>query len=94
MDSIPEPERLDAQRLVDDICKREKDAHFFQTTDELLGFLRQSARRGDLIVCMSNGSFDGLTERLAAELRVADDTDAAHRGRPFSERFRVKMNLD
>ncbi len=70
MDSIPEPERLDAQRLADDICKGEKDAHFFQTTGELLGFLRKTARRGDLIVCMSNGSFDGLTERLAAELRI------------------------
>ncbi len=68
MDSIPEPERLDAQRLVDDICKREKDARFFRTTDELLGFLLQSARRGDLIVCMSNGSFDGLTDRLAEKL--------------------------
>jgi UDP-N-acetylmuramate: L-alanyl-gamma-D-glutamyl-meso-diaminopimelate ligase len=68
MESIPEHQRLDARRLVDDIRKTEKDAHFFQTTDELLGFLLQSARPGDLIVCMSNGSFDGLTEKLAAEL--------------------------
>jgi UDP-N-acetylmuramate: L-alanyl-gamma-D-glutamyl-meso-diaminopimelate ligase len=68
MESIPEHQRLDARRLVDDICKREKNAHFFQTTDQLLGFLLQSAMPGDLIVCMSNGSFDGLTERLAAEL--------------------------
>jgi len=68
MDSIPEPERLDAQRLVDDICKQEKDAHFFKTTDELLRFLILSARPGDLIACMSNGSFDGLTEKLAKEL--------------------------
>lgn len=68
MGSIPEPERLDARRLVNDICK-EKDAHFFQTTDELVGFLLKSARSGDLIVCMSNGSFDGLTERLAEQLK-------------------------
>ncbi len=68
MESIPEHQRLDARRLVDDICKREKNARFFQTTDQLLGFLLQSAIPGDLIVCMSNGSFDGLTERLAAEL--------------------------
>jgi UDP-N-acetylmuramate: L-alanyl-gamma-D-glutamyl-meso-diaminopimelate ligase len=68
MESIPEHERLDAQRLVDDICKLEKAAHYFRTTDELVGFLLQSARHGDLIVCMSNGSFDGLTEKLAEEL--------------------------
>lgn len=68
MDSIPEPERLDAQRLVTDIRNREKDARFFQTSAELLEFLLGSARPGDLIVCMSNGSFDGLTEKLAAGL--------------------------
>jgi UDP-N-acetylmuramate: L-alanyl-gamma-D-glutamyl-meso-diaminopimelate ligase len=68
MESVPESERLDAQRLVDDIGGREKDAHFFQTTDELLEFLLESARPGDLIVCMSNGSFDGLTQRLAVDL--------------------------
>jgi UDP-N-acetylmuramate: L-alanyl-gamma-D-glutamyl-meso-diaminopimelate ligase len=70
MDSIPEPERLDAQRLVDDICKQGQDARFFQNIDELLGFLLQSARSGDLIVCMSNGSFDGLTQKLAAGLAL------------------------
>ncbi len=68
MESIPEHQRLDARRLVDDIRKNDQDARFFQTTDELLGFLLQSARPGDLIVCMSNGSFDGLTEKLASEL--------------------------
>jgi UDP-N-acetylmuramate: L-alanyl-gamma-D-glutamyl-meso-diaminopimelate ligase len=68
MESIPEYQRLDAVRLVEEICKNEKDAHFFQTADELLGFLLQSVRPGDLIVCMSNGSFDGLTEKLAVEL--------------------------
>ena len=71
MESVPESERLDARRLVDDICKREKDARFFQTTNELLEFLLASARPGDLIVCMSNGSFDGLTQRLVAELGSA-----------------------
>jgi UDP-N-acetylmuramate: L-alanyl-gamma-D-glutamyl-meso-diaminopimelate ligase len=68
MESIPEHQRLDARRLVDDIRKLEKDARFFQSADDLLGFLLQSARAGDLIVCMSNGGFDGLTERLAALL--------------------------
>jgi UDP-N-acetylmuramate: L-alanyl-gamma-D-glutamyl-meso-diaminopimelate ligase len=68
MDSIPGEERLDAGRLVEDIRKRGKDAQFFPTTDELLGFLLESARSGDLIVCMSNGSFDGLPKKLADAL--------------------------
>ncbi len=68
MESVPESERLDAKRLADDIGRRQKDARFFQTTDALLEFLLVSARPGDLIVCMSNGSFDGLTQRLASDL--------------------------
>ena len=48
------------------------------TTDELLGFLLGSARPGDLIVCMSNGSFDGLTNRLAADL-ARDGQEAGSR---------------
>ena len=72
MDSIPGEERLDAARLVQDIRKRGKDARFFETADALLGFLLNSARSGDLIVCMSNGSFDGLTQRLAEELPKAE----------------------
>jgi UDP-N-acetylmuramate: L-alanyl-gamma-D-glutamyl-meso-diaminopimelate ligase len=68
MESIPEHKRMDARRLVDDIRRNEKDAHYFRSADELLDFLLHTARPGDLIVCMSNGSFDGLIEKLAAEL--------------------------
>lgn len=69
MESIPEEERLDARRLAEDIRKRDKDARFFESTEELLAFLLESARPGDQIVCMSNGSFDGLPARLAEGLR-------------------------
>lgn len=68
MESIPGEERLDAKRLVEDIRKRGKDARFFETTDALLDFLLTLARSNDLIVCMSNGSFDGLTQKLTEGL--------------------------
>lgn len=69
LDAIPEAERLDTRRLVDDIRARDKDAHFFQDTGDLTAFLLESARPGDVIVCMSNGSFDGLPQRLGEGLR-------------------------
>jgi UDP-N-acetylmuramate: L-alanyl-gamma-D-glutamyl-meso-diaminopimelate ligase len=69
MDSIPESERLDTRRLVSEICRREKDAQFFDGADDLIHFLLQAARPGDLIVCMSNGSFDGIPSRLAEALK-------------------------
>jgi UDP-N-acetylmuramate: L-alanyl-gamma-D-glutamyl-meso-diaminopimelate ligase len=71
LDSIPEQERLDTRLLVAQICGRGKEAHFFEDTETLSGFILESARPGDLIVCMSNGSFDGLPQKLAEGLRVA-----------------------
>ncbi len=65
LDSIPESERLDTRKLVGDICAREKNAHFFQDPGELVSFLLGSSRPGDLVACMSNGSFDGLPQKLA-----------------------------
>jgi UDP-N-acetylmuramate: L-alanyl-gamma-D-glutamyl-meso-diaminopimelate ligase len=70
LDAIPETERLDTRRLVADIRARDKEAHFFEDTGDLAAFLLESARPGDLIVCMSNGSFDGLPQRLAEGLRA------------------------
>jgi UDP-N-acetylmuramate: L-alanyl-gamma-D-glutamyl-meso-diaminopimelate ligase len=69
MDSIPSEERMDAARLVEDIRKHGKNALFFETSDALLTFLLETSRSGDLIVCMSNGSFDGLTKSLAEALQ-------------------------
>jgi UDP-N-acetylmuramate: L-alanyl-gamma-D-glutamyl-meso-diaminopimelate ligase len=76
MESIPGAERLDAGRLVEDIRKRGKDALFFETADAMLAFLLDASRSGDLIVCMSNGSFDGLTRNLAEALARRDDKNA------------------
>ena len=70
MESIQENERMDARRLAEDIRRHGKDARYFETTDALLGFLLDTARTGDLIVCMSNGSFDGLTQKLAEALSI------------------------
>ncbi len=80
LEAIPAEQRLDAQRLVNEIKARGKDARFFQTADALLGFLIDSSRSGDLIVCMSNGSFDGLTRRLAEELPLRAPRTDARRG--------------
>lgn len=65
LESIPEAERLDTRRLVEEIRARDKEAHLFESTGSLSDFIHEIARPGDLIVCMSNGSFDGLPGRLA-----------------------------
>lgn len=70
MESIPEAQRLDSRRLVREIADRGRESHYFADTEELLSFLRHYAKPGDLVVCMSNGSFDGLPRRLAEVLSL------------------------
>lgn len=69
MDAIAESERLDCARLVHDIRKRGKEAEHFENSDMLLQFLMENTRSGDLVLCMSNGSFDGVPQRLISELK-------------------------
>jgi UDP-N-acetylmuramate: L-alanyl-gamma-D-glutamyl-meso-diaminopimelate ligase len=68
LETIPESERLDSMRLVQEIETRRKRACLFAGTDELIDFLLGEARIGDVILCMSNGSFDGLPGRLLRAL--------------------------
>lgn len=71
LESIPESERLNSGQLVEDIKKRGNAADLFESTEDLLSFLASHCRVGDLVVCMSNGSFDGLPQRLLQALAVS-----------------------
>jgi len=64
LDSIPQSERLDAGQLVDDIRQKKDQAYYFTDTERLLNFLVGCCHAGDLVLCMSNGSFDGLPLKL------------------------------
>jgi len=64
MEKIPPRERFSASRLVEDLRNRGLKAFYFPSTDLLLDQLLSEGRRGDLILFMSNGSFDHLPERL------------------------------
>jgi UDP-N-acetylmuramate: L-alanyl-gamma-D-glutamyl-meso-diaminopimelate ligase len=68
LEAIPEPERLDSAKLVRDIACRHKEVCLFSGTDELIHYLLGEGRRDDVILCMSNGSFDGLPVRLVQAL--------------------------
>jgi UDP-N-acetylmuramate: L-alanyl-gamma-D-glutamyl-meso-diaminopimelate ligase len=69
IEKIPEEERLDVAGLVRKISRRHADASLFENTEALLQSLLQRCEAGDLVLCMSNGSFDGLPQRLFKALR-------------------------
>jgi UDP-N-acetylmuramate: L-alanyl-gamma-D-glutamyl-meso-diaminopimelate ligase len=68
IEKIPLEERFSSQKLVTDLKHRGKDAHFFQDTETIINFLTGKAGQGDIILIMSNGSFDNIHERLLKSL--------------------------
>jgi UDP-N-acetylmuramate: L-alanyl-gamma-D-glutamyl-meso-diaminopimelate ligase len=67
-DKIPDGERLDPERLADEISSRGRDAVFIPSADEIVTHLAGAARPGDVVVIMSNGGFDGIHQKLLAAL--------------------------
>ena len=64
LDKVSLHQRLSTEKLVADIAARGNQAHYFTDTDTILPFLKQHARKGDLILIMSNGGFDNIHQRL------------------------------
>ena len=64
LDKVPEQERFSSEKLVEDMKIRGKEAYHFENTDEIIEFLPQYARSGDVILVMSNGGFDNIHDKL------------------------------
>jgi UDP-N-acetylmuramate: L-alanyl-gamma-D-glutamyl-meso-diaminopimelate ligase len=64
MEKIPEGERFSSVRLVDSLNERGLKAFYFTHSDNLLKELLTQVRKGDVVLFMSNGSFDHIHDRL------------------------------
>lgn len=73
VEALAVDDRFDSQRLADDLTALGKYARAFESTDAILQFLLENLRRGDVVLIMSNGSFDNLGRNLLARVREADD---------------------
>ena len=63
--------RLDPETVAESVGALGKDAHVFPSSDAIAEYLGVEARPGDLLLIMSNGSFDGLCEKVLKKLGVA-----------------------
>ena len=72
--SLPEAERLDADRLVSDLAARGGHARHIPDNDDIIAAIVQEHRDGDVVVLMSNGGFGGIHRKLIRALhdRVSD----------------------
>lgn len=57
-----------SEDLITDLIKRGLQAQMLMTADEGISELRQTLKSGDVVVVMSNGSFDGLLPKLLQKL--------------------------
>ncbi|HVH71509.1 MAG TPA: UDP-N-acetylmuramate:L-alanyl-gamma-D-glutamyl-meso-diaminopimelate ligase [Candidatus Dormibacteraeota bacterium] len=60
--------RMDPEAVAADVRKLGKDARVFPSSDAIVEHLAEAAKSGDLLLIMSNGSFDGLCEKLLNKL--------------------------
>jgi UDP-N-acetylmuramate: L-alanyl-gamma-D-glutamyl-meso-diaminopimelate ligase len=67
-DKVPEGERLDLRRLIEDLRCMGRAAWNLETVDGIMDHVCREARAGDFILIMSNGSFGGISERLPQAL--------------------------
>jgi UDP-N-acetylmuramate: L-alanyl-gamma-D-glutamyl-meso-diaminopimelate ligase len=63
--------RLDPESVAASVRALGTDAHVFSGADAIAAHLAAEARAGDLLLIMSNGSFDGLCEKLLKKLSMA-----------------------
>ncbi|MBZ5697068.1 MAG: UDP-N-acetylmuramate:L-alanyl-gamma-D-glutamyl-meso-diaminopimelate ligase [Acidobacteriia bacterium] len=66
---LGDEERLSPARVLQSIRVAGRRAEGFDSADEIAEFLARETRPGDLVLVMSNGSFDGLCGKLLGRLQ-------------------------
>lgn len=67
---LGEQERLSPEKIADLIQERGRPAKAFRATDEITEYLFEHAKPKDVVMIMSNGSFDGLSGKLLHALKA------------------------
>lgn len=66
---IDEGNRFSSDELVEDLQKTGRSAKVFDSADQIVESLKNSAKKGDLVLIMSNGGFDGIYTKLLSSLQ-------------------------
>src|SRR5271166_1782586 len=69
-EAIPEAERLDLHRVVDEIRKHGKQARVLADADAIVTAIAPELRSHDVVAILSNGGFGGIYEKLPQRLRA------------------------
>ena len=66
---LSDEERLSPARVLDAVRASRRKAEGFDSADEIADYLSAETQPGDLVLVMSNGSFDGLCGKLLRKLQ-------------------------
>jgi UDP-N-acetylmuramate: L-alanyl-gamma-D-glutamyl-meso-diaminopimelate ligase len=66
---LGENERLSPEQIADSLLERGRPAKAFESADEIAEYLAANAKSGDVVMVMSNGSFDGLSGKLLEKFK-------------------------
>jgi len=77
-EKVPEHERLDENRLVEDLRGMGRAAWNLGTVEGIIQKICREASPGDLIVIMSNGGFGGICEKLPSALERMSAANSAN----------------
>ncbi len=75
---LADDQRLDPETVAASVRALGKDARVFPSADGIADFIAAEASPGDLLLVMSNGSFDGLCEKLLKRLSDRRPSTGAH----------------
>jgi UDP-N-acetylmuramate: L-alanyl-gamma-D-glutamyl-meso-diaminopimelate ligase len=73
---LSDEERLSPEAIAEDLRARGRTARAFSSSGEIADYLAGNLKSGDLVMVMSNGSFDGLSLKLLDRLKSRSGTRA------------------
>jgi UDP-N-acetylmuramate: L-alanyl-gamma-D-glutamyl-meso-diaminopimelate ligase len=73
--------RMDPEAVAEGVRKLGRDAQVFPSSDAIVEHLTGAVKSGDLLLVMSNGSFDGLVEKLLKKLSSVSETPSEAKAR-------------
>ncbi|MGD9159519.1 MAG: Mur ligase family protein, partial [Desulfobacteraceae bacterium] len=69
MEKVPVEDRFSSTGLVEELKARSINAFYGETTEKLLEMLLENIIPGDVVLIMSNGSFDNIHEKLLKKIK-------------------------
>lgn len=69
IEKIPEGQRVCVKKLARDISRLGVNAYCFTRTENIVEYIKKTARKGDLLLVMSNGGFDNIHVKLLNALQ-------------------------